>query len=73
MFSAQIAAKMGKAEAVSASSASSPDTSAAEEDTRTPCTIFLSYTSNMISSGIRETIKFLVQHKLVIMKALNIL
>eukprot|EP00596_Hydrurales_sp_CCMP1899_P010491 CAMPEP_0119035230 /NCGR_PEP_ID=MMETSP1177-20130426/2167_1 /TAXON_ID=2985 /ORGANISM="Ochromonas sp, Strain CCMP1899" /LENGTH=319 /DNA_ID=CAMNT_0006993213 /DNA_START=112 /DNA_END=1068 /DNA_ORIENTATION=+ len=32
---------------------------------KTTCTIFLSYTSNMISSGIRETIKFLVQHKLV--------
>eukprot|EP01038_Epipyxis_sp_PR26KG_P005880 gene5880-8110_t len=29
------------------------------------CTIFLAYTSNMISCGIRETIKFLVQHKLV--------
>lgn len=29
------------------------------------CTIFLSYTSNMISSGIRETILFLVKHKLV--------
>lgn len=29
------------------------------------CTIFLSYTSNMISSGLRETIRFLVQHKLV--------
>jgi deoxyhypusine synthase len=29
------------------------------------CTIFLSYTSNMISCGIRETIKFLVKHKLV--------
>lgn len=29
------------------------------------CTIFLSYTSNMISSGIREHIKFLVKHKLV--------
>ncbi|KAJ1424123.1 DHS-like NAD/FAD-binding domain-containing protein [Ochromonadaceae sp. CCMP2298] len=29
------------------------------------CTIFLSYTSNLISSGIRETIRFLVQHKLV--------
>eukprot|EP01095_Lingulamoeba_sp_RSL-Kostka_P011119 TRINITY_DN4156_c0_g1_i1.p1 TRINITY_DN4156_c0_g1~~TRINITY_DN4156_c0_g1_i1.p1 ORF type:complete len:389 (-),score=156.29 TRINITY_DN4156_c0_g1_i1:96-1262(-) len=28
-------------------------------------TIFLGYTSNMISSGIRETIKFLVQHNLV--------
>lgn len=29
------------------------------------CTIFLSYTSNIISSGLRETIKFLVKHKLV--------
>ena len=28
-------------------------------------TIFLSYTSNMISSGLRETIKFLVKNKLV--------
>ena len=32
---------------------------------KTKCTIFFSYTSNMISSGIRETIKFLVQNKLV--------
>ena len=31
----------------------------------TKCTIYLSYTSNMISSGIRETICFLVKHKLV--------
>ena len=31
----------------------------------TRCKIFLSYTSNMISSGIRETIRFLVQHNLV--------
>lgn len=31
----------------------------------TKCTIYLSYTSNLISSGIRETIRFLVQHKLV--------
>jgi len=29
------------------------------------CTIFLGYTSNMVSSGIREVIRFLVQHKLV--------
>lgn len=29
------------------------------------CTIFLGYTSNLVSSGLRETIKFLVQHKLV--------
>lgn len=32
---------------------------------RTGCTIFLSYTSNMISSGIREHIRFLVKHNLV--------
>lgn len=29
------------------------------------CTIFLSFTSNMVSCGLRETIKFLVKHKLV--------
>lgn len=29
------------------------------------CTIFLGYTSNMVSSGIRDIIRFLVQHKLV--------
>lgn len=29
------------------------------------CKIFLGYTSNMISSGLREVIRFLVQHKLV--------
>uniref|UniRef100_A0A1B6EFG6 Deoxyhypusine synthase n=2 Tax=Clastoptera arizonana TaxID=38151 RepID=A0A1B6EFG6_9HEMI len=29
------------------------------------CTIFLGYTSNMVSSGIRETIRFLVEHRLV--------
>ena len=27
------------------------------------CTIFLGYTSNLISSGLRETIRYLVQHK----------
>jgi deoxyhypusine synthase len=32
---------------------------------QTKCKIFLSYTSNMISSGIRETIRFLVQNKCV--------
>lgn len=31
----------------------------------TKCTIFLSYTSNMISSGMREVLRFLVQHKMV--------
>jgi deoxyhypusine synthase len=29
------------------------------------CTIFLGYTSNIVSSGLRETIRFLVQHRLV--------
>mmetsp|Transcript_27004 Transcript_27004/g.23889 ORF Transcript_27004/g.23889 Transcript_27004/m.23889 type:complete len:127 (-) Transcript_27004:607-987(-) len=29
------------------------------------CKIFLGYTSNLISSGLRETIKFLVKNKLV--------
>jgi len=29
------------------------------------CTIFLGYTSNMSSCGVRETIRFLVEHKLV--------
>ncbi|ELV14299.1 Deoxyhypusine synthase [Tupaia chinensis] len=31
----------------------------------TGCTIFLGYTSNLISSGIRETIRYLVQHNMV--------
>ena len=29
------------------------------------CTIFLGYTSNLVSSGVRESIRFLVQHKLI--------
>jgi hypothetical protein len=29
------------------------------------CTIFLGYTSNMISCGMREVIKFLCQHRMV--------
>ncbi|GAB0496473.1 hypothetical protein MMPV_007785 [Pyropia vietnamensis] len=29
------------------------------------CTIFLGFTSNLVSSGVREVIRFLVQHKLV--------
>ncbi|KAL1130573.1 hypothetical protein AAG570_011819, partial [Ranatra chinensis] len=32
---------------------------------RTNCTIFLGYTSNMVSCGVRETIRFLVEHRLV--------
>ena len=31
----------------------------------TKCKIFFAYTSNLISSGIRETIRFLAQHKMV--------
>ncbi|KAG0165253.1 hypothetical protein DFQ28_009049 [Apophysomyces sp. BC1034] len=36
-------------------------------DTRqqTKCKIFLGYTSNLVSSGVREVIRFLVQHKMV--------
>jgi deoxyhypusine synthase len=29
------------------------------------CTIFLGFTSNMVSAGIRDTIRFLVQHHMV--------
>ena len=39
-----------------------------EEDLIQPknnCTIFLGYTSNMASCGVRESIRFLVQHKMV--------
>lgn len=32
---------------------------------KSSCTIFLGYTSNMASCGIRDTIRFLVQHKMV--------
>ncbi|XP_063239579.1 probable deoxyhypusine synthase [Bacillus rossius redtenbacheri] len=32
---------------------------------RTNCTIFLSFTSNMSSCGVRDTIRFLVQHRMV--------
>ncbi|GAQ84122.1 deoxyhypusine synthase [Klebsormidium nitens] len=31
----------------------------------TRCKIFLGFTSNLISSGVRETVRFLIQHKLV--------
>lgn len=33
---------------------------------KSSCTIFLGYTSNMASCGVRESIRFLVQHKMVI-------
>lgn len=32
---------------------------------KSSCTIFLGFTSNMISSGLRESIKFLIQHSMV--------
>jgi deoxyhypusine synthase len=32
---------------------------------QTKCKIFLGYTSNLVSSGIRDIIRFLVQHKMV--------
>ncbi|ERF76518.1 Deoxyhypusine synthase [Endocarpon pusillum Z07020] len=34
-----------------------------DNDTGERCTIFLGYTSNLISSGLRETIRYLIQHK----------
>ena len=37
------------------------------------CTIFLSFTSNMISCGVRETILFLVKNKLVIIIIIKLL
>ncbi|XP_077591469.1 deoxyhypusine synthase [Stigmatopora nigra] len=45
-------------------------TEAAENDcgdvpSRPGCTIFLGYTSNLISSGVRESIRYLVEHKMV--------
>jgi len=36
-----------------------------ESAPRNNCTIFLGYTSNMSSTGVRDVIRFLVQHKLV--------
>ena len=36
-----------------------------EEGPKNNCTIFLGYTSNMASCGVRENIRFLVEHKLV--------
>jgi deoxyhypusine synthase len=32
---------------------------------KSSCTIFLGFTSNMSSCGVRDTIRFLVQHKMV--------
>jgi len=37
----------------------------AVERPKTNCTIFLGYTSNIISSGVREVIRYLAQHNMV--------
>ncbi|XP_053707725.1 deoxyhypusine synthase [Synchiropus splendidus] len=37
----------------------------AEGGKKNGCTIFLGFTSNLISSGVRETIRYLVEHKMV--------
>lgn len=36
-----------------------------ESPHKTGCTIFLGYTSNLISSGVRESIRYLAEHKMV--------
>ncbi|XP_068605749.1 deoxyhypusine synthase [Brachionichthys hirsutus] len=36
-----------------------------EANCKSGCTIFLGYTSNLISSGVRESIRYLAQHKMV--------
>ncbi|CAM4338908.1 unnamed protein product [Leuciscus chuanchicus] len=36
-----------------------------EDQTRSGCTIFLGYTSNLISSGVRESIRYLAEHRMV--------
>lgn len=36
-----------------------------EPEHKTGCTIFLGYTSNLISSGVRESIRYLVEHSMV--------
>eukprot|EP00455_Lapot_gusevi_P044886 TRINITY_DN567_c0_g1_i3.p1 TRINITY_DN567_c0_g1~~TRINITY_DN567_c0_g1_i3.p1 ORF type:complete len:390 (+),score=120.87 TRINITY_DN567_c0_g1_i3:70-1239(+) len=41
------------------------DLKSPEARSKVKCTIFLGYTSNLISSGLRDVIRFLVQHKLV--------
>ncbi|EME25991.1 deoxyhypusine synthase [Galdieria sulphuraria] len=45
---------------------SNQQTSVVDQNTCPPeCTIFLGYTSNMVSCGVRESIRFLVEHKYV--------
>jgi deoxyhypusine synthase len=42
-----------------------PQEDVSESGPKNNCTIFLGYTSNMASCGVRETIRFLVEHKMV--------
>ena len=42
-----------------------PDVTSPAERQQTRTKIFLGYTSNLISAGVREHIKFLVKHKMV--------
>lgn len=41
------------------------ETSQPDYRSKVRCTIFLGYTSNMISSGVREIIRYLAQHKMI--------
>ncbi|XP_068509449.1 deoxyhypusine synthase isoform X2 [Syngnathus scovelli] len=41
------------------------DNESGDTASRPGCTIFLGYTSNLISSGVRESIRYLVEHKMV--------
>ncbi|XP_051905378.1 deoxyhypusine synthase isoform X1 [Hippocampus zosterae] len=41
------------------------DNESGDKPSRPGCTIFLGYTSNLISSGVRESIRYLVEHKMV--------
>lgn len=43
----------------------SSEVSAASSPSQQGCTIFLGYTSNLISSGVRESIRYLAQHKMI--------
>ena len=58
------AARAFPALGAAAASSSSPNSHYARLQ-RTNCTIFLGYTSNMISCGVRESIHFLVKNKMV--------
>lgn len=46
-------------------SSTDPDKPSLADAQETSCRIFLGFTSNLVSSGLREVIKFLVKHKMV--------